>query len=141
MRILLLISVMVTSGAVCYFDLHYRRIPNLFLPPLGALLFLSEEGNEGLETLTRPLAVVAVYLAIYLLSRKSLGAGDVKLAVILSIATDSWHTLYLIHLIAWASAGLYLSAVLVVGGRIRNRSVAFAPFLIVPTLWFLIATH
>ncbi|AKS34558.1 A24 family peptidase [Mycolicibacterium goodii] len=70
------------------YDLRHRRLPNwLTLPGAVLVLIGATAAGRGPAALAGAAALSAVYLAAHLLSPRSLGGGDVKLAVGLGALT------------------------------------------------------
>ena len=74
--------------ALCVYDLRERRLPNsLTLPGAAVILLAAVVLGRGLAALAGAAALCALYLLIHLLSPKSMGGGDVKLALGLGAVT------------------------------------------------------
>lgn len=74
--------------ALCGYDLRLRRLPNWLTVP-GAVLILvgATLAGRGAAALAGAAALSALYLVVHLVSPRSLGGGDVKLAVGLGALT------------------------------------------------------
>lgn len=70
------------------YDLRHRRLPNFLTVP-GAVLILvgAVVAGRGPAAVAGAAALGALYLAVHLVSPRSLGGGDVKLAVGLGALT------------------------------------------------------
>ena len=74
--------------ALSVYDLRERRLPNwLTLPGAAVILLAAVVLGRGLAALAGAAALCALYLLIHLLSPKSMGGGDVKLALGLGALT------------------------------------------------------
>lgn len=65
-----------------------------------------------------------IYLTIYILTRKQLGFGDVKLSFVVGLTFTSFYGIFMAINIAWILGGCW--AVLS-----RQRKVAFAPWMLI----------
>lgn len=97
-----------------YFDLKYRRIPNWLTYGAISISFFWISSFHFL--------VITIGIFASLLFGKFVGAGDIKLAVVITI----WS-----HLLNWSQMWLYVA--LLLGGLFglvnRNKSIPFAPFM------------
>ena len=101
-----------------FFDLRYRRIPNILIYPVLLVAFLiSLYRNDFFIALISIFAVLSA-----LLFGRYVGAGDIKLAVV--IASYS-------HILNWSQMWIY--GALISGGVFglifRRRTLPFAPFM------------
>jgi Flp pilus assembly protein protease CpaA len=125
-------------SSIALSDIRFHRIPNNLLFPLAISAWSYRGYHLDLGLVGRTTAIVVGYLVIYLSAKRSLGAGDVKLALALSFMAISWLELYELQLISWLAGGVGLALRLLV--RRANRPsapVAFAPYLLLPALWLL----
>ena len=95
---------------------HYINDFDLLILFLIQFIFLDIYLFSGLFNL-------AIFSAIYLLSQKQLGFGDVKLAFILGLGFNSIFNLIYAANFAWIMAGVW-------GFFSRQQRIAFAPWLI-----------
>lgn len=78
-------------AALSAYDLRQRRLPNaLTLPGAVLILAVAALSGRGAPALLGGLALGALYLAVHLVDRAALGAGDVKLAVGLGALTGAF---------------------------------------------------
>lgn len=130
--------------AVAAVDLRHRRIPDaLTLPasPLALLCTLPLGGDAPVRAAGGAVLAAAAHAAIHLLSRRALGAGDVKLAAPLGavLAAAAWPALPLAALLAGAlTAGA--GAVGLATGAVRpGAALAHGPSMVlaagVVTVW------
>lgn len=100
--------------ALSYYDLRQRRLPNLLTLPGGAAILIGAAlAGRGTQALAGGLALMAVYLVVYLAAPTAMGAGDVKLAVGLGGLTgclgfEVWFLAALAAPLLTAVAGLIL---------------------------------
>lgn len=82
------VAVAVWMGVLSGYDLAQRRLPNWLTLP-GAAVVVAAAGIAGraLPAVAGGSALAALYLAIHLVSRGGMGAGDVKLALALGALT------------------------------------------------------
>ena len=74
--------------ALSVYDLRERRLPNwLTLPGAAVILVAGAITGKGIAALAGAAALSALYLLIHLLSPRSMGGGDVKLALGLGAMT------------------------------------------------------
>ena len=103
-----------------YFDLKSRRIPNWLTYSALAISFICPSPFQVLA--------IAIGFISALIFGKYVGAGDIKLAVVISI----WS-----HILNWSQYWLYLA--LIIGGIYglfnRRKSLPFAPFMAVGLLF------
>ncbi len=123
-------------------DLRTHQIYNRLILPIPLLAWLYC-GRPSLPPWTfRFLAVFAIYFTLYLLSRRSLGAGDVKLAATLACLTTSWVEVDQALMSTWLCAGVTLPIHRAIarksGKGMRSHRIAFAPYLVLPAIWLLI---
>jgi prepilin signal peptidase PulO-like enzyme (type II secretory pathway) len=109
----------IVSVQIAIFDLRSHLIRNidLFLLTLAmALTFRINLKFAAINTL--------IYLVIYILSRKKLGEGDVKLAACLGISFHSFFQLIVALDIAWIIGGLWAIST-------GKAKIAFAPPMLI----------
>ena len=102
-----------------YFDLKSRRIPNWLTYSALAISFIYPSPFH--------LLAIAIGFISALIFGKYVGAGDIKLAVVISI----WS-----HILNWSQYWLFLA--LMIGGIYglcyRRKSLPFAPFMAIGLL-------
>jgi len=77
--------------ALSAYDVRERRLPNfLTLPGAAVVLIVAVSAGRGTPAVLGATALLAIYLAVYLLASSAMGAGDVKLAVGLGGLTGSF---------------------------------------------------
>jgi leader peptidase (prepilin peptidase) / N-methyltransferase len=121
----------VAAGVV---DLRHRRLPNLLTVPAFpvALLLLLPVGPAAvLRGAGGALLAVAVHAAVHLVHRRSVGAGDVKLAAPLGavLAAVAWPALALAALLAalfTAAAGIAAATAARSATAVRSAAVVGA---------------
>lgn len=127
--------------AVVVIDLEHRRVLNIMLAPAAAIALLSAAlrgwsavGNAVLGGA----AGLAVFLVVAFFSRGKMGAGDVKLAGVIGLATGYPAVLSALLLgVLLAGAAI---ALLLLLGRVGFKSyVAYAPYLALGALAVLFA--
>jgi Flp pilus assembly protein protease CpaA len=120
-------------------DHKFHRIPNFFVAALfiGELLFLQGTLDRG--TVERFVVTLALYFSLAIATQGALGAGDIKLAWVLSLLARSWSDLYRINAMSWLCAAAALPVLILFKrrggskmGAWREIRIPFAPFLIAP---------
>lgn len=82
--------------ALCGYDIGRRRLPNwLTLPGAASILLAAVPTGRGAPAAIGAAALFGLYLIVYLVNSRSMGGGDVKLALGLGALTgmfgaDSW---------------------------------------------------
>jgi leader peptidase (prepilin peptidase)/N-methyltransferase len=125
-------AVLVALAAI---DIEQRILPNrILLPALAVILVLQLAffPDRALEWLLAGPAAAAFLALPLLVRRDAMGLGDIKLAVLLGVATG-WAVFGAIVLgcLAMVPAALWL---LRRDGSIRNATLPFGPFLALGTL-------
>lgn len=125
--------------AVTLIDLEHYIVPNRIVlwalgagaPLLAAAAALGGEWDDLGRALLGAVAAGGALLVVHLVQPRGMGAGDVKLALVLGLFLGwlSWG-----HIALGLFLGFLLGAVIgllliVVGGRSRKDAVPFAPFL------------
>lgn len=138
-----------------WFDIRHRRLPNRQILALYLMLLLltcvSAVMREDWYILGNAVklsaSTFAFYLVLHLISRKSIGAGDVKF----SASTGFVLGLYSPHLwllslwLSFSLASLYAITVYLLKRqkqhlRLRSMSLPFGPFMVVGTVIPIIAS-
>jgi len=127
-----------------FVDLREHRLPNpltvlLTIALISAQLFVSlstRDWSVWSGILTTTAWVTATYLGLYLLSRGSLGFGDVKFALPCAIVIGTYApTQWLAALwIAFGAAALSALALFLLGKASRSSAIAFGPFMYLSVL-------
>lgn len=116
-----------------YLDMREKRIPD----PLSFLLFcwfFLERPFEIVRLVVAFFLFLLLYLiGIVLFKREVMGFGDVKLMSLLVYGLDGSYLEFL--LLSFFLAGAY-SLLLLFGGRKKEESFAFAPFLVLSFLFY-----
>jgi leader peptidase (prepilin peptidase)/N-methyltransferase len=128
-------AVLVALAAI---DIEQRILPNRILLPAIAVILVLQLAffpDSALEWLLAGPAAAAFLALPLLVRRDAMGLGDVKLAVLLGVATG-WAVFGAIVLgcLAMVPAALWL---LRRDGSIRNATLPFGPFLALGTLLIL----
>ncbi|AOS63096.1 prepilin peptidase [Actinoalloteichus hymeniacidonis] len=126
-------------------DLAHRRLPDLLTlraPPILALLLIfaawaAADGGVLIRAVLGGLGLAALYASVHLASPRALGAGDVKLAMVVGmiLASVSWASWLLAAVITPLLTGLLgLAVALRRGGRV---SIPHGPSMLIPA-WLLV---
>lgn len=112
--------------ALSGYDVRERRLPNwLTLPGAVSILVVAALAGRGGHALAGALALSGVYLLMHLPAPRSMGGGDVKLALGLGAMTGAFGVD--VWLLAALAAPL-LTAVLAIGAAVRGvRTVPHGP--------------
>ncbi|MFJ2060366.1 prepilin peptidase [Streptomyces sp. NPDC087908] len=138
---LLAALVLVLLGVI---DLKVHRLPNVLTLPLaasalaglGVAALLPGASGSFTGALGGMLALAGGYFVLFLISPRSLGFGDVKLALALGAALGwyGWTALIAGTIAAHALAGVYALALLILRKAPHTSSIPFGPFLVSGTL-------
>lgn len=125
-------------------DAGTHRLPNTIVLtsyPVGALLLVPVAAGRGewgplVRALLGMVALSTVYLLLALVSRGSLGYGDVKLAGLLGLYLGflGWPAVWLGTLAGFLLAGLAAGALLATGRASRGSAIAFGPYMLAGAL-------
>ncbi len=116
-------------GALSWYDVRRRRLPNALTLPGAAVILLGAAGaGRGLPALAGAAALSGIYLLVHLLAPAAMGAGDVKLAIGLGGLAGCFGAP--VWLLAAAGAPLLTALVGVVRGM---RTVPHGPAMCVAT--------
>ena len=123
---------------IAVIDLEHRLVLNVMLGPLAVIaLLLGSAMGPGLQTtLGGGLCGLGVFLAIGLMGRGKLGAGDVKLAGVIGLMVG-WPAVMAALAVGVVLGGLAALLLLVSGRATRTSSMAYAPYLVAGALWTL----
>ena len=103
--------------AVVDFKTHYIKNIDLILLFLTIIIFLDFNLIWGFANL-------AIYFALYLLTNRKLGFGDVKLSFLIGLGFSSFYDLVIALNISWIAGGVW--------AIIRKEGqIAFAPWMLV----------
>ncbi len=130
-------------------DIRWRIVPNRLVLPLAGALQVAVAASAVLGA--QPLRIVgallgaaamfAVYLAPAVLTRRSMGMGDVKLALAIGtvLGASGWQT-WLLGVLAGFIAGAVVGLVLLLARRATLRSrIPYAPAMLAGALLALLA--
>ena len=125
-------------------DAGTHRLPNTIVLtsyPVGALLLVPVAAGRGewgplVRALLGMVALSTVYLLLALVSRGSLGYGDVKLAGLLGLYLGflGWPAVWLGTLAGFLLGGLAAGALLATGRASRGSAIAFGPYMLAGAL-------
>jgi prepilin signal peptidase PulO-like enzyme (type II secretory pathway) len=111
--ILLILAIQIS---VYDFKTHYIKNIDLILLFLTILIFLDFNLILGFANL-------AIYLALYLLTNRQLGLGDVKLSFLIGLVFSSLYDLVIALNISWISGGVWAIFR-------KEAQIAFAPWML-----------
>jgi leader peptidase (prepilin peptidase)/N-methyltransferase len=135
--------VVATLAGVVLFavDAATHRLPDAITFPatgaVGVLLLVAAATTGDWEALLRAvvggLGLSGVYLLLYKMTRKGVGFGDVKLAILLGGITAwyGWQVLLAGAVLPYLVAGPVALVLMVVGRNGRKTALAFGPYLLV----------
>lgn len=106
--------------AITDYKTHYIKNIDLLFTLLIIMLFLDFNILFGILNL-------AIYLALYIFTKRQVGFGDVKLSFLIGLGFLTFPDLLLALNIAWISGGVW--AII-----INQRQIAFAPWMLVGAL-------
>lgn len=138
-------SVLAAVGvALSLIDLIEQRLPSVLIYAgtaiIGVLLTTSaivhDKGPDLLRALAGMALLATFYLALALVSRGGLGAGDVKLGGLLGLALGwhSWPALVTATFLGWLTAALVWAALRLSRRRAKDALLPMGPFLLVGAL-------
>ncbi|MFE6969073.1 prepilin peptidase [Isoptericola sp. NPDC057653] len=126
--------------ALAVVDLRTHRLPDALTRPgtalvvvlLGVAALATGDGPALVRALAGGLALGAVYLLLHLVHRAGMGLGDVKLAVLLGVATGwaGWATWAAAALLPFLLGGLAALVLLATRRASRTTAIAFGPFML-----------
>ena len=133
-------TVALAAAALVVIDLATHRLPDIItLPAIAlttALLALAAWWVGSAVLFTRAVAgslsLGGVYLALHWLSRRSLGFGDVKLAILLGLPAGwiGWELVFWAGVLPFVLGGI-AALVLLAMRRVTARThIAFGPFMV-----------
>jgi leader peptidase (prepilin peptidase)/N-methyltransferase len=133
---LVLAAALVALSAI---DLQHYILPNRIVYPLAlamvALLAVASLGDDDFGALARGLVcgvvAFAVFFVLHLVSPRSMGFGDVKLAFVLGLSLGwlGWDELLLGFFLGFLYGALVGVALIVLHVRQRSEPLPFGPFL------------
>jgi leader peptidase (prepilin peptidase) / N-methyltransferase len=125
--------------ALSVIDLEHYLLPNRIVYPLAGLMVvllgIASIGDDDLGALVRGLAAGAVafgiFFVLHLVSPRSMGFGDVKLAFVLGLSLGwlGWGEVVLGLFLGFLYGALVGLALLAFRLRERNQALPFGPFL------------
>jgi leader peptidase (prepilin peptidase)/N-methyltransferase len=120
-------------------DLEHYLLPNRVVYPLAGamvvLLGVASFGDDDLAAFVRGLAAgavaFAVFFVLHLVSPRSMGFGDVKLAFVLGLSLGwlGWNEVLLGLFLGFLYGAVVGLALLALRRRERNEALPFGPFL------------
>jgi leader peptidase (prepilin peptidase)/N-methyltransferase len=118
-------------AVISWVDVEERRVPNVLVVPATAIALLAQgllHADRLVESILAGLGASLFFFVALLISRNSVGMGDVKLALLIGVVLgkDVVGALFLAGLVA-AAVGLVLIARHGLGAR--KTAMPFAPFL------------
>ena len=133
MTILVNTALGIVLGYITFKDLQAMIIPNKALLVLCAisLAYLYEQSID-LSLLWSLLSTAMIFGGLFILSKNGIGAGDVKLALVLSLWLN-----FPYNLMAWwlaFSLGGLIGCILLISRRKLRLKIPFAPLLILGML-------
>ena len=139
------------SAVLVVVDVEHHRLPNRLLYPAAAaavaLLAVAAAARDDWAAYLRAVeaagVVYVVFLALALISPRSLGRGDVRLAALLAayLGFRSWPLVYLGLFAGFVLAAVAATVLLISRRATRTTALPFGPALILGTLLVLAATH
>jgi len=139
------------SAVLVVVDVEHHRLPNRLLYPAAAatvaLLAVAAAARDDWAAYLRAVeaasVVYVVFLALALISPRSLGMGDVRLAALLAayLGFRSWPLVYLGLFAGFVLAAVAAAVLLISRRATRTTALPFGPALILGTLLVLAATH
>lgn len=112
----IILLVLALRIAVVDFKTHFIRNIDLILLFLTIIIFFDFNIFWGF-------ANIAIYLALYLLTNRQLGFGDVKLSFLIGLVFSSFYDLVIALNISWIAGGVW--------AIIRKEGqIAFAPWML-----------
>jgi Flp pilus assembly protein protease CpaA len=128
--------VVAISLTICAIDIKVHRIPNRLLPLLAILLFTDSISTEFLDFL------IAFLLSIPIAYLGKMGAGDVKLFLLLAATSGSliFNESYFLGMAAVSLIAMISSLLRsYLKGRKAQPTIAFAPSILIPFLLLYLA--
>lgn len=133
---LVLAAALVALSAI---DLEHYILPNRIVYPLAlamiVLLTVASLGDDDFDALWRGLAAgliaFAVFFVLHMISPRSMGFGDVKLAFVLGLSLGwlGWGELLLGLLLGFVYGAIIGIVLIAARLRKRNEALPFGPFL------------
>jgi prepilin signal peptidase PulO-like enzyme (type II secretory pathway) len=135
---------LIASVPIVLYDLRQHRITNSSLCRFGSAVFalrLAESFlglNNFLGALLDGVSALVLFLAVYWISGRSMGLGDVKLALVLAtLASPGTIRMFILWFsMIWIWGGVHAMTSAIRYRTIRRR-IAFAPALFAGTLTYL----
>lgn len=146
-KMVLLLPLAIASGPLFVIDVKSKRLPNaITYPAITSTMAIAIVGAIATksptfftESLVKGISLFLLFLILHLLTQGGVGAGDVKLAMLVGLALGPFHA---DHLLAIAILSFLLaalnSAIQLMRARATLQSrLPFGPFLITAT-WIVI---
>lgn len=130
-----IVAFAVLAGAA-FIDIRERRIPDrLIIAGIAAGIAVRLLGPQGgiTDGIIGGISAFAVLLAVHLVTRGSLGLGDVKLMGCIGFCLGV-ERVFSILLVSVILIGLYGLVLVCIDRENRSRELPFAPFLLAGTL-------
>lgn len=121
----------VAAIVISYSDLRLRIIRNRDLSIFLALGIIIKSSEITLNDLSKVSCITLICIALHLLFKRKIGAGDLKLFWVFSFWTSSISKWLVGLSLSWILGGLFAIAFMAFNYRSkkRNLSIPFAPFI------------
>jgi Flp pilus assembly protein protease CpaA len=118
---------------ISFSDLQYRIIRNRDLSIFLALGLIIKSSDITLNDFSKMIYITLICVALYLLFKGKIGAGDLKLFWVVSFWTSSVSKWLVGLSLSWILGGLFAIAYMAFNHRSkkRNLSIPFAPFIFI----------
>ncbi len=133
---ILALAYVIVLAAIGVIDFRTRRAPNRIVYPAtlaGVLATIPLPADDRGEAWLGGAAALAVMLAIFVVGRGAMGAGDAKTAAIAGLAVGL-HGVFTMLAATFLAGALVAVVALLFRLRGRKDTVAFTPFLLVGVL-------
>ena len=127
----LVVAFVAVLAAISVVDLEERRVPNRLVLPATAIALLAQgllHTDRFLECLLAGAGAALMFLLAILISRNSVGMGDVKLVFLIGVVLG-WTLVVAFFVTGVASALVALVLISRQGLGARKQSIPFAPLL------------
>jgi len=114
-------------------DIQFRIIRNKDLLIFATISVVLNIPNHGIYFFRNLIPAVLLLLLLHLLFRNRIGAGDLKLFLVLIIWSDSFNQWLQFISLSWVLGGLFAIGYILQNRRF-NTNIAFAPFIFVAFL-------
>ncbi len=121
----------VAAIVISYSDLRFRIIRNRDLSILLALGIIIKSSEITLNDLSKVSCITLICIALHLIFKGKIGAGDLKLFWVFSFWTSSISKWLVGLSLSWILGGLFAIAFMAFNYRSKKRilSIPFAPFI------------